>query len=108
LLGGVLNSESTSRRRSPAAVQRIDKLRPQLEKWEGLCAELGEDPAAVALAWLLHQDGVTCPIVGPRTLDHLQGASLRALDLSLDESTLATIDTIFPGPGGSAPEAYAW
>ena len=108
LLGGVLNSESTSRRRSPAALQRIDKLRPQLEKWESLCAELGEDPAAVALAWLLHQDGVTCPIVGPRTLDHLEGASLRALEVSLDESTLAAIDSIFPGPGGSAPEAYAW
>ena len=69
---------------------------------------MGEDPAAVALAWLLHQDGVTCPIVGPRTLDHLEGASLRALDVSLDESTLAAVDTIFPGPGGSAPEAYAW
>jgi aryl-alcohol dehydrogenase-like predicted oxidoreductase len=108
LLGGVLNSESTSRRRSPVALRRIEKVRPQLEKWEGLCAELGEDPAAVALAWLLHQDGVTCPIVGPRTLDHLEGASLRALDVSLDESTLASIDAIFPGPGGAAPEAYAW
>jgi hypothetical protein len=38
----------------------------------------------------------------------LDGAPLRALDLSLDESTLASIDTIFPGPGGTAPEAYAW
>ena len=108
ILGGVLGSASGSRRRSPSAIRRIEKLRPQLEKWEGLCAELGEDPAAVALAWLLHQDGVTCPIIGPRTIDHLDGASLRALDLSLDEPTLASIDTIFPGPGGSAPEAYAW
>jgi len=108
LLGGVLNSEATSRRRSPAALERIEKLRPQLEKWEKLCVELGEDPAAVALAWLLHQDGVTCPIIGPRTMTQLEGASLRALDLSLDESTLASIDTIFPGPGGTAPEAYAW
>ncbi len=108
LLGGVLSSEPGSRRRSAAAERRIEKLRPQLEKWEGLCAELGEDPAAVALAWLLQQDGVTCPIIGPRTIDHLDGASLRALDVSLDEQTLATIDTIFPGPGGSAPEAYAW
>jgi aryl-alcohol dehydrogenase-like predicted oxidoreductase len=108
LLGGVLNTESASRRRSPAALERIEKLRPQLEKWEGLCAELGEHPAAVALAWLLHQDGVTCPIIGPRTMAHLEGASLRALDVKLDESTLATIDAIFPGPGGTAPEAYAW
>jgi aryl-alcohol dehydrogenase-like predicted oxidoreductase len=108
LLGGVLNTGSASRRQSPAAVKRIGKLRPQLEKWEKLCAELGEEPAAVALAWLLHQEGVTCPIIGPRTMAHLEGASLRAVELSLDEATLSTIDSIFPGPGGTAPEAYAW
>jgi hypothetical protein len=39
---------------------------------------------------------------------HLEGASLRAVDLKLDDSTLASIDTIFPGPGGTAPEAYSW
>ena len=108
LLGGVLNNDSTSRRRSPNALDRIEKARPKLEKWESLCAELGEDPAAVALAWLLHQPGVTCPIIGPRTMAHLEGASLRAVELKLDDSTLATIDTIFPGPGGTAPEAYSW
>ncbi len=108
LLGGVLNNESSSRRQSSLALKRIEKVRPQLEKWEGLCAELGEPPAAVALAWLLHQDGVTCPIIGPRTMEQFEGASLRALDVSLDEATLATIDSIFPGPGGTAPEAYSW
>ena len=88
VLGGVLGNAAGSRRTTPAAVRRIEKLRPQLEKWEGLCAELGEDPAAVALAWLLQQDGVTCPIIGPRTIDHLDGASLRAIELTLDEPTL--------------------
>jgi len=33
---------------------------------------------------------------------------LRALDLALDTASLATLDEIFPGPGGPAPEAYAW
>jgi NDP-hexose C3-ketoreductase / dTDP-4-oxo-2-deoxy-alpha-D-pentos-2-ene 2,3-reductase len=108
LLGGVLGGGTSSRRQSPLALKRIEKLRPQLEKWESLCAELGENPAAIALAWLLHQDGVTCPIIGPRTIDQFEGASLRALDVSLDESTLASIDSIFPGPGGTAPEAYSW
>ena len=108
ILGGVLNSGSTSRRQSAAALKRIEKLRPQLEKWESLCAELGEEPAAVALAWLLHQKGVTCPIIGPRTMAHLEGASLRAVELSLDDATVSAIDSIFPGPGGTAPEAYAW
>ena len=108
LLGGVLGTDASSRRHSPAALKRIDAIRPQLERWESLCAELGEPPAAVALAWLLAQDGVTCPIIGPRTMDQLDGASLRALDLTLDGSTLTSIDAIFPGPGGTSPEAYAW
>jgi len=77
-------------------------------RWEQLCADLGEEPAAVALAWLLHQEGVTAPIIGPRTLEQLEGASLRAIDLSLDATTLSALDEIFPGPGGRAPEAYAW
>ena len=108
LLGGILEGGSVGRRQSAATKERIDKFRPQLEKWESLCAELGEPPAAVALSWLLHREGVTCPIIGPRTMDQLDGASLRALEISLDESTLAAIDAIFPGPGGTAPEAYAW
>ncbi len=108
LLGGVVGDEATARRQSPIALKRIDKLRPQLEQWEALCRDLGEDPAAVALAWLLHQPGVTCPIIGPRTMDQLVGAPLRAFDITIAPETAKTIDSIFPGPGGTAPEAYAW
>jgi hypothetical protein len=35
-------------------------------------------------------------------------SALTALDVRLDEEALATLDEIFPGPGGTAPEAYAW
>ncbi len=108
LLGGVTGTSATARRQSPAALKRIDRIRPQLERWESLCDDLGEQPAAVALAWLLAQDGVTCPIIGPRTMDQFDGASLRAVDLTLDADMLSSIDAIFPGPGGTAPEAYAW
>ena len=108
LLGGVLGDDQSARRQSAQALKRIDELRPQLEKWEALCAQLGEHPAAVALAWLLHQPGVTCPIIGPRTMAQLDDASVRALDITLGTDTLAEIDTIFPGPGGEAPEAYSW
>lgn len=108
ILGGVLGDEDTARRRNSLALRRIEKLRPQLERWEALCAELGEPPAAVALAWLLHQDGVTCPIIGPRTMEQFDGASLRALDIELSAEVLASIDAIWPGPGGAAPEAYSW
>jgi len=33
---------------------------------------------------------------------------LRALEITLDQEALDRLDSIFPGPGGSAPEAYAW
>ena len=108
LLGGVLSTGATARRQSPQALKRIDKIRPQLQRWEDLCAQLGEEPAAVALAWLLHQPDVTCPIIGPRTIDQFDGASLRALDITLEADTLTEINSIFPGPGGTAPEAYSW
>jgi aryl-alcohol dehydrogenase-like predicted oxidoreductase len=89
------------------AAEAIQEIRPQIEAYEAFCAELGEEPAVVALAWLLHQPAVTAPIVGPRTLGQLTGA-LRALEVTLDEKALGRLDEIFPGPGGTAPEAYAW
>src|SRR6266511_1025254 len=68
---------------------------------------LGAHPADVALAWLLANPAVTAPIIGPRTPEQLDGA-LRALELELEEGTMRRLDRIFPGPGGPAPEAYAW
>ncbi len=61
----------------------------------------------MALAWLAQQPGVTAPIVGPRTLAQFE-ASLAALEIELDASALARLNELFPGPGGAAPEAYAW
>jgi diguanylate cyclase (GGDEF)-like protein len=87
--------------------ERIAAHRAQLERYEALCEELGVPPADVALAWVLHNAAVTAPILGPRTLEQLREA-LRALELHLDAATLQRLDEIWPGPGGEAPEAYAW
>ena len=107
LLGGVLQKVESGRRASENVQKQIEQHRPQLERYEALCRELNQDPADVALAWLLHNPVVTAPIIGPRTADQLSGA-LRALDIKLDEGTLKTLDEIWPGPGNQAPEAYAW
>ncbi len=107
LLGGVLQKTAEGRRASERAQKLIEQHRPQLEAYETLCAELGRKPAAVALAWLLHQPGVTAPIIGPRTLDQLE-ENVAALDVKLSEDVLKRLDEIWPGPGGAAPEAYAW
>jgi NDP-hexose C3-ketoreductase / dTDP-4-oxo-2-deoxy-alpha-D-pentos-2-ene 2,3-reductase len=107
LLGGVLGAEREGRRRLAGRTnQMLEQHREQIEAYEGLCRQLGQDPATVALAWLLHQDGVTGPIIGPRTLAQLDGAQ-RAVTLSLDDDVLKRLDDLFPGYR-PAPEHYAW
>ena len=107
LLGGILQKIESGRRASEGVQKALDKHRPKIEAYEAFCKELGENPADVALAWLLSNPVVTAPIIGPRTLEQLDG-SLRALEIKLDADALAKLDEIFPGPGGAAPEAYAW
>jgi aryl-alcohol dehydrogenase-like predicted oxidoreductase len=82
-------------------------MRPQLEAYENLAKELGIHPANLGLAWLLHQPAVTAPIIGPRTMEQLDCA-LEVPDFKLDDAVLKKLDELFPGPGGAAPEAYAW
>jgi aryl-alcohol dehydrogenase-like predicted oxidoreductase len=107
LLGGVLQKQAEGRRSSEAIAARVEKHRPQLEAYENLCKELGEAPADVALAWLLHNPVVTAPIIGPRTLEQLHG-NLKSLEVKLSDEVMKRLDEIWPGPGGEAPEAYAW
>jgi aryl-alcohol dehydrogenase-like predicted oxidoreductase len=107
LLGGALEKIEKGRRASEDMQKEIEKYRARLEKWEAYCKQMGEQPADVALAWLLRNPVVTAPIIGPRTLEQLNG-SLRAHEIKLDEAALKALDEIFPGPGGEAPEAYAW
>ncbi len=107
LLAGVLGGAREGRRAGEWVQEDLQKHRDRIERYEALCAELGERPADVALAWVLANPAVTAPIIGPRTLEQLEG-SMRALELQLDEETMRRLDEIFPGPGGPAPEAYAW
>jgi aryl-alcohol dehydrogenase-like predicted oxidoreductase len=106
LLAGAVQGANEGRRKQ--VNPRWDAMRARLEEWEAWCAARGEEPAAVAIAWLLHQRDVTSPIVGPRTLDQLEGALFRATEVTLDDVALKDLDRMFPGPGGRAPEAYAW
>jgi aryl-alcohol dehydrogenase-like predicted oxidoreductase len=114
LLGGVLRKQragGASRGNSDRATAMLAQKRETIKEYERLCADIGEDPAHVGLAWLLAQDGVTGPIVGPRTVEQLDG-SLRALAITLDDGTLDKLNKLFPPPAPNgakpAPEAYAW
>jgi NDP-hexose 2,3-enoyl reductase len=116
LHGGLLSGALRKQREGTGArsgegrsVASLDKNREAIEAYEKLAAELGVDPADLALAWLLSRPGVTAPIVGPRTVEQLDN-SLRALDITLDDQTLTRLDELFPpiGNGGPGPEAWAW
>ena len=107
LLAGALTPATVGRRADQDLQQEVQKHRAKLEAFERLCHELGERPADVALAWLLHQPAVTSPIIGPRTMEQLDG-TMRVMNLTLGAETLKRLDDLFPGPGGPAPEAYAW
>ncbi len=110
LKGGVLSGlakENSGRRTGELQQKTLAKHKDKLERFDAFCKVRGEEPSDVALAWTLANAAVTAPIVGPRTMDHLLGA-VRGLDIKLDASALAALDEIFPGPGGTAPEAYAW
>ena len=107
LLGGVLRKEREgSRRTSGRAKQTLEEHRDQIGAYEDLCGELGEEPADVALAWLLTRPAVTGPIIGPRTMEQLDGAQ-HALEVRLEDKVLARLDEIFPAYK-TAPEHYAW
>jgi len=107
LLGGVIEkTEEGSRRLEGRSADYVAAHRDQLEAYEGFARELGHAPGEVALAWLLHQPGVTGPITGPRTTAQRESA-VAAVDVTLDEAALARLDEIFPGHEMS-PEDYAW
>ncbi|HTL60777.1 MAG TPA: aldo/keto reductase [Nitrospira sp.] len=107
LLAGALTPATTGRRADQDVQREVQKYRPALEAFERLCQGLGERPSNVALAWLLHQPAVTAPIIGPRTLEQLDD-TMRVVSVTLGKETLSRLDELFPGPGGPAPEAYAW
>jgi aryl-alcohol dehydrogenase-like predicted oxidoreductase len=91
------------------APERVEPHRAAIQRYEQLCADLGQEPTTVAIAWLLSRPEVTAPILGPRTPDQLD-LPITALDNPLAEDARAALEEIFPpiGNGGPAPEAWAW
>ncbi len=106
LLAGVLAKQEGSRRNNERNQARLEGLRPQLQRYEDLCAEWGLAPADVGIAWLLTRPAVTAPIIGPRTMEQFEG-SLGATRITLDQAQLDQLDEVFPGRK-PAPMQYAW
>lgn len=61
------------------------------ERVQELAADRGVTMGQIAIAWLLHQDGVDAPIVGTTSVEHLEEAA-EAVDIDLSESDLAYLE----------------
>jgi aryl-alcohol dehydrogenase-like predicted oxidoreductase len=68
-----------------------------VEKLAGLAESIGCSLPELALAFVATHPAVTSVIIGPRTMEHLDGL-LKGAALSLDDETLDRIDEIVP-PG---------
>ena len=107
ILGGALAKAAKGRRTSENAQKNIARHKDKLEAFEALCREVDMAPGSVALAWLLANPVVTAPIIGPRTSEQLEEA-VKILEVRIPPEVQKRLEAIFPGPGGPAPEAYAW
>ncbi|NIM95550.1 MAG: aldo/keto reductase [Anaerolineales bacterium] len=61
-------------------------------------------PSQLALLWVKDQPGVTSPIIGPRTMAHLEDA-LQIIESELDENTAAALDAVVP-PGSAMADFH--
>ncbi|MEU8828731.1 aldo/keto reductase [Streptomyces sp. NPDC048636] len=112
LLGGALRklADGTAMKTAQGrAAEALERHHDAITGYEKLCADLGTDPAQVGLAWVMQRPGITAPVIGPRSLEQLEGA-FQALELTLPDEVLTELDTLFPpiGNGGPGPEAWAW
>lgn len=71
-----------------------------------LSGEKGCTPYQLAIAWCAQQPGVTSPIIGPRTKEHLID-SLPAVEITLTKDDFARIDSVAP-PGRAIVPYYGY
>jgi NDP-hexose 2,3-enoyl reductase len=104
LLGGVIAKAAAGEPLDIREHRRpvLESSRSSLAAFEELCAQLGHEPAQVAMGWLLAQPVVTAPVIGPLNLHHLR-SSLGAMSVKLDTSVLQRLDELFPQPARADP-----
>ena len=70
---------------------------PVMEGIDKLADDAGCSSSQFSIAWLLHLPGVTCPILGPRTVEQLKD-NLGAMDVKLSADQMKAVDEL-NGPG---------
>jgi aryl-alcohol dehydrogenase-like predicted oxidoreductase len=105
--GGATPSDSRAAHQpaGSAFVQRVSPRAVQAaEQVAALADERGVTPSQLALLWAKDQPGVTAPIIGPRTLDHLRD-QIAVLDMTLSQDDAATLDAV-NGPGNAVSDFH--
>jgi aryl-alcohol dehydrogenase-like predicted oxidoreductase len=77
------------------------------EQLAQLADEAGIPLVQLAIAWAANHPAVTAPIIGPRTMEQLEG-QLPAADLALDQALLDRIDEIVPPGTNLNPADGGW
>ena len=72
-----------------------------------LAEETGIGLIHLALAWVIRHPAVTAAIIGPRTMEHLEG-QLGAVDVELSDELLDRIDEIVPPGVNVNPGDAGW
>ena len=72
----------------------------RVRKLGAIASDLGTGTAALSLAWLAHQPGITSVITGASRVEQVE-ANVRAAALELDAETLTRISALFPHPAAS-------
>jgi aryl-alcohol dehydrogenase-like predicted oxidoreductase len=101
LRGGVLSGKYTRENAGHVKPDRGDRVAALLNERSyavvdeliSISRALGATPAAVALAWVQSQPGVTSTIIGARRLDQLD-ENLAAIDLRLGPDHLAALNRL--------------
>ena len=107
LLAGILNDSAGVRKKTEAVQKKLETHRKQVEEYESYCKSISKKPEAVAISWLLKNPAISSVIIGPRTVAQVNSL-VENLQATLSDDEINRIENIWPGPGGEAPEAYAW
>jgi aryl-alcohol dehydrogenase-like predicted oxidoreductase len=79
---------------NPLARRRMtDRIYDIVEGLEPIAAEKGVPLSQMALAWVMQRQGVTAPIIGPRTMEQLED-NLAALEVTFMEDEMKRIDRV--------------
>jgi aryl-alcohol dehydrogenase-like predicted oxidoreductase len=87
----------TTRARTDDFAQHMYYREPDfrvLDRVEELAERHGVSPAQIALAWMLHKDYVTAPIIGASKMAHLEQA-VAALDIELEKDEIEYLEALY-------------